>query len=65
MRCTQAGQVLFPDTAFKVAQCINDFSREGIPIMILVFVASGSCYHIRLNLGRRLTGEGSAVDSAT
>ncbi|KAJ0182987.1 hypothetical protein K1T71_000963 [Dendrolimus kikuchii] len=30
----QAGQVWFPDSAYKTAQAINDFSREGLPIMI-------------------------------
>ncbi|XP_053202232.1 acetyl-CoA carboxylase-like isoform X2 [Panonychus citri] len=31
---SQAGQVWFPDSAFKTAQCINDFNREGLPLMI-------------------------------
>lgn len=30
----QAGQVWFPDSAFKTAQAINDFSRENLPIII-------------------------------
>ncbi|XP_026734900.1 acetyl-CoA carboxylase isoform X3 [Trichoplusia ni] len=30
----QAGQVWFPDSAYKTAQAINDFSRENLPIMI-------------------------------
>ncbi|XP_075988635.1 acetyl-CoA carboxylase isoform X2 [Anticarsia gemmatalis] len=30
----QAGQVWFPDSAYKTSQAINDFSREGLPIMI-------------------------------
>ena len=30
----QAGQVLFPDSSYKVAQAINDFSKEGLPVMI-------------------------------
>lgn len=30
----QAGQVLFPDSSYKTAQAINDFKREGLPIMI-------------------------------
>jgi len=30
----QAGQVLFPDSSYKVAQAINDFKREGLPVMI-------------------------------
>ncbi|XP_063807912.1 acetyl-CoA carboxylase 1 [Pseudophryne corroboree] len=30
----QAGQVWFPDSAFKTAQAIKDFNREGLPIMV-------------------------------
>ncbi|CAK1546473.1 unnamed protein product [Leptosia nina] len=30
----QAGQVWFPDSSYKTAQAINDFSREGLPIII-------------------------------
>uniref|UniRef100_A0A663MA55 acetyl-CoA carboxylase n=1 Tax=Athene cunicularia TaxID=194338 RepID=A0A663MA55_ATHCN len=30
----QAGQVWFPDSAFKTAQAINDFNREGLPLMV-------------------------------
>ena len=30
----QAGQVLYPDSSYKVAQAINDFKKEGLPIMI-------------------------------
>ncbi|NXI04732.1 ACAC carboxylase, partial [Pachycephala philippinensis] len=30
----QAGQVWFPDSAFKTAQAIKDFSREGLPLMV-------------------------------
>jgi len=30
----QAGQVLFPDSSYKVAQAINDFNKEGLPVMI-------------------------------
>ena len=30
----QAGQVWFPDSAFKTAQAINDFKREKLPLMI-------------------------------
>ncbi|CAJ1961615.1 unnamed protein product [Cylindrotheca closterium] len=30
----QAGQVLFPDSSYKTAQAINDFKREGLPVMI-------------------------------
>ncbi|XP_004930758.2 acetyl-CoA carboxylase isoform X2 [Bombyx mori] len=30
----QAGQVWFPDSAYKTAQAINDFSRENLPIII-------------------------------
>ncbi len=32
---SQAGQVWFPDSAFKTAQAIYDFSREGLPLIIL------------------------------
>jgi acetyl-CoA carboxylase carboxyltransferase component len=30
----QAGQVWFPDSAYKTAQVIKDFSREELPLMI-------------------------------
>jgi acetyl-CoA carboxylase/biotin carboxylase 1 len=30
----QAGQVLFPDSSYKTAQAIRDFSKEGLPVMI-------------------------------
>ncbi|XP_077165163.1 acetyl-CoA carboxylase 2 isoform X1 [Paroedura picta] len=30
----QAGQVWFPDSAFKTAQAIRDFDREGLPLLI-------------------------------
>ncbi|GCB65673.1 hypothetical protein scyTo_0007767 [Scyliorhinus torazame] len=30
----QAGQVWFPDSAFKTAQVINDFKRERLPLMV-------------------------------
>ena len=30
----QAGQVWFPDSAFKTAQAIRDFDGEGLPLMI-------------------------------
>ncbi|CAL1616009.1 unnamed protein product [Knipowitschia caucasica] len=30
----QAGQVWFPDSAFKTSQAINDFNREGLPLLI-------------------------------
>ena len=30
----QAGQVWFPDSAYKTSQAIRDFSREQIPLMI-------------------------------
>lgn len=33
----QAGQVWYPDSAFKTAEVINDFNREGLP---LLFIAS-------------------------
>jgi len=32
---TQAGQVWFPDSAFKTAQAIYDFNREELPLMVL------------------------------
>lgn len=32
---SQAGQVWFPDSAFKTAQAIYDFNREGLPLIIL------------------------------
>lgn len=28
------GQVLFPDSSYKTAQAINDFNKEGLPVMI-------------------------------
>ncbi|XP_028408241.1 acetyl-CoA carboxylase-like isoform X2 [Dendronephthya gigantea] len=31
---TQAGQVWYPDSAFKTAQCIKDFNREQLPLII-------------------------------
>jgi acetyl-CoA carboxylase carboxyltransferase component len=30
----QAGQVWFPDSAYKTANSINDFNREGIPLFV-------------------------------
>lgn len=30
----QAGQVWFPDSAYKTAQAIKDFNREKLPLMI-------------------------------
>ncbi|XP_030077912.1 acetyl-CoA carboxylase 1 isoform X1 [Microcaecilia unicolor] len=30
----QAGQVWFPDSAFKTAQAIEDFNHEGLPLMV-------------------------------
>lgn len=30
----QAGQVWFPDSAFKTAEAIKDFNREGLPLMV-------------------------------
>lgn len=32
---SQAGQVWFPDSAFKTAQAIYDFNKEELPLMIL------------------------------
>uniref|UniRef100_A0A1B6DY08 Uncharacterized protein n=1 Tax=Clastoptera arizonana TaxID=38151 RepID=A0A1B6DY08_9HEMI len=31
---SQAGQVWFPDSAYKTAQAIQDFDREGLPLII-------------------------------
>ncbi|KAL3102143.1 hypothetical protein niasHS_003552 [Heterodera schachtii] len=31
----QAGQVWYPDSAFKTSEAINDFNREGLPLIIL------------------------------
>lgn len=31
---SQAGQVWFPDSAYKTAQAIQDFDHEGLPLMI-------------------------------
>ncbi|KAH7713843.1 acetyl-CoA carboxylase 1 [Aphelenchoides avenae] len=33
----QAGQVWYPDSAYKTAEAINDFNREGLP---LIFIAN-------------------------
>ena len=30
----QAGQVWFPDSAYKTAQAIKDFNREQLPLMV-------------------------------
>lgn len=30
----QAGQVWFPDSAFKTAQAIKDLNREGLPLIV-------------------------------
>lgn len=30
----QAGQVWFPDSAYKTAQVIKDFNREKLPLLI-------------------------------
>lgn len=30
----QAGQVWFPDSAYKTAQAIKDFNREELPLMV-------------------------------
>eukprot|EP00474_Spongospora_subterranea_P005797 CRZ06255.1 hypothetical protein [Spongospora subterranea] len=32
---SQPGCVLFPDSAFKIAQCLRDFNQENIPIIIM------------------------------
>lgn len=31
---SQAGQVWYPDSAFKTAQCILDMNREDLPLFI-------------------------------
>ena len=31
---SQAGQVWYPDSAFKTAQAISDMNREGLPLFI-------------------------------
>jgi acetyl-CoA carboxylase/biotin carboxylase 1 len=33
-RITQAGQVWYPDSAYKTAQALRDFHGEGLPVMI-------------------------------
>jgi len=30
----QAGQVWYPDSAYKTAQAINDFNKEQLPLII-------------------------------
>uniref|UniRef100_A0A7E4VD69 Acetyl-CoA carboxylase n=1 Tax=Panagrellus redivivus TaxID=6233 RepID=A0A7E4VD69_PANRE len=32
---TQAGQVWYPDSAYKTAEAINDFNKEGLPLVLL------------------------------
>uniref|UniRef100_A0AC35U7F3 Acetyl-CoA carboxylase n=1 Tax=Rhabditophanes sp. KR3021 TaxID=114890 RepID=A0AC35U7F3_9BILA len=32
---TQAGQVWYPDSAYKTSEAINDFNREGLPIIMI------------------------------
>eukprot|EP01084_Bolivina_argentea_P285816 490199_1 len=32
---SQAGQILYPDTSYKISQAINDFKCEQLPIFIL------------------------------
>lgn len=34
-RIMEAGQVWYPNSAYKTAQAINDINREGLPLMIL------------------------------
>ncbi|XP_077999917.1 acetyl-CoA carboxylase-like [Glandiceps talaboti] len=34
IQVSQAGQVWFPDSAYKTAQVIKDFNREGLPLFI-------------------------------
>lgn len=31
---SQAGQVWFPDSAYKTAQSLNDFNKEELPVII-------------------------------
>lgn len=31
---SQAGQVWFPDSAYKTSQAIKDLNREGLPLII-------------------------------
>jgi acetyl-CoA carboxylase/biotin carboxylase 1 len=33
-RIMEAGQVWYPNSAYKTAQAIFDFNREGLPLMI-------------------------------
>ena len=35
VKVQQAGQVWFPDSAYKTAQAIRDFQREGLPLLVL------------------------------
>eukprot|EP00166_Cyanidium_caldarium_P000418 ctg_1159.g407 len=35
VREQQAGQVWYPDSSFKTAQCVRDFDREGLPLFVL------------------------------
>lgn len=35
LRLMEAGQVWYPNSAYKTAQAIFDFNREGLPLMIL------------------------------
>ncbi|WFD35485.1 acetyl-coenzyme-A carboxylase [Malassezia cuniculi] len=35
LRIMEAGQVWYPNSAYKTAQAIFDFNREGLPLMIL------------------------------
>ena len=34
-KVTQAGQVWYPDSAYKTAEAINDFNKEGLPLILL------------------------------
>lgn len=31
---SQAGQVWFPDSAYKTAQSLNDFNKEELPVLV-------------------------------
>lgn len=35
MGCVYAAQVWYPDSALKTAQAIEEFDREGLPLMVI------------------------------
>ena len=62
----------FPDSAFKTAQAINDFNREGLPLMVFAnwrgFSGGmkgnhqlGSPFRVVLWLGSSFTARGTAA----